>query len=211
MLFSLIPRELKFHDMLDEAADVVNRAAGKFLEMLTKFDNLAERAADLKSEEVKCDAVVERILRDLSVCFITPFDREDIHTLATRLDDILDNLEETAHRLAIFRIAAAPPATVKMAHCIVDCCGHLQQAVHLSRNLKDHETILKNLNEIGRLENEADNIYRNADADLFSNGNGSTDLFMLVKLREIYSLLEQTVDSCKQASHVISEIVIKGS
>ena len=81
----------------------------------------------------------------------------------------------------------------------------------MSRNLKDHEEIYKHLVEIGRLENEADNIYRNADAALFANGNGHTDILMLIKLREIYSWLEETVDACKDAANVISEIVIKGS
>jgi uncharacterized protein len=211
MFFSLIPREKRFHSMLDEAAVMVNRAAHKFLEMATKFDNLEDRAQDLKNEEEKCDAVVERIFRDLGVSFITPFDREDIHSLAHRLDDILDNLEETAHRIAVFHVAQATPATVKMARCIVDCCGYLEQAVHLTRDLSDNKKILNCLQEIGRLENEADRIYRNADADLFANGHGVLDVLMVVKMREIYSWLEETVDACKQAAHVISEIVIKSS
>lgn len=150
MRFSLIPREMRFYDALDEAAVIVTRAAGKFLDMITKFDNLAERANDLKLEEVKCDAVIERIIGDLSVSFITPFDREDIHTLATRLDDILDNLEETAHRLAVFRLGQPTVDMVRMAHCIAECCGHLEQAVRLSRNLRDREKIRRNLNEITR-------------------------------------------------------------
>ena len=115
MRFSLIPREMRFYDMLDEATAIVSRAAGKFLDMVTKFDNLAERARDLKSEEVQCDAVVEKIIKSLNVSFITPFDREDIHTLATSLDDVLDNLEETAHRFAVFRIDKPTPEVVTLA------------------------------------------------------------------------------------------------
>jgi len=196
--------------MFDEAIIIVSRAAGKFLEMITKFDNLADRARELKDEEVKCDAVIARILKTLSVSFITPFDREDIHTLATRLDDILDNMEETANRLAVFRVAQPTPETVTLGRIVVECCGHLEQAVHLSRNLENHEKIEKHLVEIGRLENEADKIYRNADAALFANGDGNTDILMLIKLREIYSWLEETVDACKDVANVISEIVIKG-
>ena len=100
---------------------------------------------------------------------------------------------------------------VRMAHCIAECCGHLEQAVRLSRNLRDREKIRRNLNEITSLENEADRIYRNTDAALFAAGNASTDILSLIKLREIYSWLEETVDACKDAAHVLSEIVIKGS
>jgi uncharacterized protein len=209
MRFNLIPREMRFYDMLDEATVIIYRAAVMFLEMVVKFDNLAERARDLKIEEEKCDAVVERIIKALSLSFITPFDREDIHTLATSLDDILDNLEETAHRISVFRIDRPTPETVNLASYIVECCDHLKKAVHLSRNLKNHEEIYKHLVEIGRLENEADKIYRNADAALFANG--TTDILMLIKLREIYSWLEESVDACKDVVNVISEIVIKGS
>lgn len=209
MRFSLIPREMRFCDMLDEATGIVSRAADKFLDMVANFDNLSERASDLKDDEVRCDAVIERILTELSKSFITPFDREDIHTLASRLDEILDNMEETAHRIAVFRISQPPSDTVTLARYIVECCGHLEQAVHLSRNLKDHQRIQKHLVEVGRLENEADRIYRNADAALFANS--TTDMLALVKMREIYSWLEETVDACKDAANVISEIVIKGS
>src|ERR1700677_2089545 len=154
MRFSLIPREMRFYDMLEEASAIVSSAAVKFLEMVTKFDNLAARARDLKVEEERCDAVIERIIKALNLSFITPFDREDIHTLATSLDDILDNLEETAHRISVFRIDKPTPETVTLARYIVECCAHLEKAISLSRNLNNHEEIYKRLVEIGRLENE---------------------------------------------------------
>src|SRR5919199_1674954 len=104
MRFSLIPREVKFHDMFDEAVAVLPRAADSFLEMVTPFDRLAERGTELRKDEHALDEIVERIIRQLDLSFITPFDREDIHTLATSLDDVLDNMEETAHRFVTFRI-----------------------------------------------------------------------------------------------------------
>lgn len=211
MRFSLIPREMRFFDMLDEAAAAIKRSAAKFLEMLTKFDNLAARAEELKADEENCDAIVERILKALDLSFITPFDREDIHTLATNLDDVLDNLEESAHRFAVFRLPHPTPEAITLARLIFECCEHLEQAIHLSRNLKHHEAIHKHLLEIGHKENEADTVYRTADAALFANANGHTDILMLIKLRETYGWLEETVDACKDVANVISEIVIKGS
>jgi uncharacterized protein Yka (UPF0111/DUF47 family) len=118
MAFSLIPREVKFFDMFDEGSAVLNRAAGRFLDMVTKFDRLQERSNEIKEDEHACDDVVRRIITVLDSTFITPLDREDIHTLATRLDDILDNMEETAHRSVTFRIDKPTPAAEAMAKII---------------------------------------------------------------------------------------------
>src|SRR5438477_12752195 len=141
MRFSLIPREMKFFDMFDEAAAIISRAAGKFLDMVTEFDRLVARSNDLKLEEHACDEVVGRIISSLDQSFITPFDREDIHTLAASLDDILDNMEETAHRLSVFRIDRPTPAAVTLARIIKDCCTHLEEAMRLCRNLQRPEEI----------------------------------------------------------------------
>ena len=196
--------------MFDEATACVSRSAGKFLEMMIRFDNVAERARELKNEEESCDKIIERIFKALDLSFITPLDREDIHTLATTLDEVLDNLEETAHRFAVFRIVKPTEEAVVLARNIVDCCAHLEQAIALCRNMKNSEKIYAHVGEIRRLENEADRIYRNADAAFFSNGPAA-DILNLIKLREIYSWLEETVDACKSVANVVSEIVIKGS
>ncbi len=208
MRFSLIPQEMKFYDMFDEAAVILTRASGKFLSMVTEFDRLAERSIELKQEEHAGDDVVERIIKALDRSFITPFDREDIHTLATTLDDVLDNMEETAHRLEVFRIDSPPAAAVALARIIHECCIHIENAVRSCRTLKNVEEIQSHLLEIGRLENEADKIYRDSDSALFAN---PPDILLLIKWRELYSWLEETVDACKDVAQVISEIVIKGS
>jgi uncharacterized protein len=209
MRFSLIPRELKFFDMFDEAASTLTRAANKFLDMLTFFDNLHARSEELKREETACDTLVEHIIKALDRSFITPFDREDIHTLATKLDDIMDNMEETAHRFEVFRIDRPTAVSVSLARIIRDCCVHLEQAIRGCRNMKKPDEIQNNLREIGRLENDADKLYRDTDSALFANG--ATDILMLIKWRELYGWLEETVDACKDVAQVISEIVIKGT
>ncbi len=208
MRFSLIPREMKFFDMFDEASAVLNRAADKFLAMVTQFDRLVERSNEIKEEEHACDEVVERIIKALDRTFITPLDREDIHTLATRLDDILDNMEETAHRFAAFRIEKPTQAAEAMARIIHECCNHLVEALRLCRDMKDIEGIQTRLREISRLENEADRIYRESDSALFVN---PPDILLLIKWRELYGWLEETVDACKNMAMVVSEVVIKGS
>jgi predicted phosphate transport protein (TIGR00153 family) len=208
MRFRLIPRETKFFDMFDEAAGLLTRAAGKFLALVTAFDRLKERSTELKQDEHACDEVVARIVTALDQTFITPFDREDIHALATALDDVMDNMEETAHRFAMFRMERPEPPAVELARIVRDCCIHLEQAVHLCRDMRDVEGIQGHLREITRLENEADQIYRDSDGALFAN---PPDVLVLIKLRELYAWLEDTVDACKAVGTIISEIVIKGS
>src|SRR5262249_54768131 len=126
MRFNLIPRSEKFFDMFDEVAAVISRAAAKFLDMVTEFDRLTARSNELKHEERAGDELVERIIQALDRSFVTPFDREDIHALATSLDDILDNMEETAHRFGVFRIERPTPEAIAMAKIVQDCCLHLE-------------------------------------------------------------------------------------
>jgi predicted phosphate transport protein (TIGR00153 family) len=208
MGFSLLPREMKFFDMFDEAAAILTRAGGKFLDMLTEFDRLSARSMEIKQEERACDEVVGRIIKALDRSFITPFDREDIHNLAASLDDILDNMEETSHRFEVFRIERPTPEAVELGRIIHECCIHLEHALRQLRSMKNAKTVQNHLKEIGRLENEADKIYRDADSGLFA---APPDILMLIKWRELYGWLEETVDACKDVAQIISEIVIKGS
>jgi predicted phosphate transport protein (TIGR00153 family) len=208
MRFWLMPREEKFFDMFDEVAAIISRAASKFLALVTEFDRLSARSNELKFEEHACDEVVERIILALDRSFITPFDREDIHSLATTLDDILDHMEETANRFTIFRIDRPTPEMGALAKIIQESCLHVEYAIRAIRNLKNPEIINNHLKEVGRLENQADKIYRDTESALFAN---PPDLLMLIKYRELYSWLEETIDACKDVTLVISEIVIKGS
>jgi uncharacterized protein Yka (UPF0111/DUF47 family) len=117
-------------------------------------------------------------------------------------------MEETAHRFGVFRMEHPPAAAEAMARIIHECCVHLEQALRLCRTMKKIDQIQEHLREIGRLENEADRIYRDSDSALFAN---PPDILVLIKWRELYGWLEETVDACKDVAQVISEIVIKGS
>jgi uncharacterized protein Yka (UPF0111/DUF47 family) len=207
-LSSLIPREEKFHDMLEEMAGTLTRAAEKFLVLVTEFDRLPERCQELKADEARCDEIVAGIIEALDRSFITPFDREDIHSLAKALDDVMDDMEEAAHRLMVFRIDKPPAEAVALARIIRDCCGHINGLVRLCRKFKDIPQMTTHLREISRLENEGDTIYRECESALFAN---PPEILTLIKLRELYGWLEATIDSCQAAGDVLSEIVIKGT
>jgi uncharacterized protein Yka (UPF0111/DUF47 family) len=152
--------------------------------------------------------VIGRIMKALDRSFITPFDRVDIHALAAELDDILDNIEETAHRFEVFRIERVAPEAVELARIIHECSIHLEHALRLLRSMKNAKAVQNHLKEITRLENEADKIYRNADAALFAD---PPEILVLIKWRELFGWLEETVDACKDAAQIITGIIIKGT
>lgn len=204
----LIPREAKFFDMFDQMAATLARAGAKFFDFMTSSGDRAERCEDLKREEEVGDKLVFQIIKALDQSFITPFDREDIHKLASSMDDVLDNIEETAYRLQEFRIENPEPAATELARIVKESCNHLEQAVRGCRKLKKPEDIQRHIQEIGRLENEGDRIYRTADSALFAN---PPDILTLIKYRELYEWLEATLDACKDVALVLTEIVIKGT
>src|SRR5262245_20909449 len=136
MRFQFIPREEKFFDLFEEAAALLNRTSGKFLDMVTTFDRLEARRTDIKLEEHAGDEITERIIKALDRSFITPFDREDIHTLASAFDDVIDNMEETAHRFVVFRIERPTPEAVALARIIQECSLHLEHAIRSLRSMK---------------------------------------------------------------------------
>src|SRR5438045_966478 len=146
----LMPREEKFFDLFDQAAEILVAASERFLEMLSAFDRLPERAENLKEAEHSCDLVVEQIIKALDRSFVTPMDREDIHALATSLDDVLDNMEETAHRLVTFRVEKPTAQAVEMARLIHEGCGHVARAVRLCRGMREPDQMAISLREIGR-------------------------------------------------------------
>ena len=133
----------------------------------------------------------------------------------------MDNMEKTSYRLDVFKIEKPTPEAVELSRIVKECCIRVEAAIKLLRDMRNSEKIHALIREIGQLENDADRVYRKADAALFanlvsSNGNGdhpitTMDVLTLIKWRELYEWLEETVDACKQVANVISEIVIKGT
>ncbi len=203
-----IPRDQKFFDMFDEVGELIARGGTVLADLVEKFDHLERRAVDLKELEHECDLTVERILVALGRTFLTPLDREDIHALATSLDTVLDNIEETAYRLVSFRIERPTPEAIRLGLIVQKSCEHVQRAVQLCRRQISSEEMSRVLREISRLENEADDISRNTEADLFEN---PPEIMTFIKWKELYGWFENSVDACRGVAHVINEIVVKGS
>jgi predicted phosphate transport protein (TIGR00153 family) len=199
----MIPREERFFDLFAEDVGNVLAAARLLEEMLRSYDDIARRTAELRDLEHRGDELSHDIGRRLESTFVTPFDREDIHSLISGLDDVLDLIEEVGDTFGLYRIEAPTATAVQQATIVVKQCELLHEAILHLRGFKDLE---KYWIEIHRLENEGDTLVRGAIADLFG---GRPDPIEVIKWKKIYNLLEATVDACEDVANIIERIVVK--
>jgi predicted phosphate transport protein (TIGR00153 family) len=202
----LIPRDTRFFDFFAEMAGNLGEGARLLKRILDDFQDVEDRVRQLKDIEHRGDEMTHNILTKLNQTFITPFDREDIHRLASSLDDVLDFIYAAGIRLVMFRIKAAPPAASKLAEIIIRQTDQLSQA--MSRLERKHDQVLENCVEINRLENEADLVARTAIAALFDE---EKDPIALIKLKELYEVLETATDKAEDAANVLEGVVLKSA
>ncbi len=203
MRIRLIPREERFYDMFVEDAANVLAAARRLEEMLRSYDNIEQRAKELFAMEQHGDELSHNIGRRLNSTFVTPFDREDIVALISGLDDVLDLIEEVADTFILYQVEAPTPASLQQARIIVRQCAAIHEALE---RLRSFNGLQKYWTEINRLENEGDRITRAAVAGLFSDKTKATDI---IKWKDIYGLLEATIDKCEDVADIIEKIVVK--
>lgn len=204
-MFSLFPKEEDFFLLFRKQAELVRLSCDQLHEMMEKFDRLEERAKALKETEHRADLVTHELFERLNRTFITPLEREDIHDLASGLDDVVDAAEAIGSRLLLFRITQSRPEAVRMTAILVACARQIEQAVE---NLKNLQNLMSFSIEINRLENEADAISRQVVADLFT---GQHDILDVMRWKEIYGRLENAADKCEDVANTIESIVIKNS
>ncbi|HYX54015.1 MAG TPA: DUF47 family protein [Candidatus Limnocylindrales bacterium] len=202
----LIPRDTKFFEMFADMANNLGDGARLLRAMLEDFKDIETRVGQLKAVEHKGDDLTHGILTKLNQTFITPFDREDIYRLASSLDDVLDFVYAAGVRLTMYKITSAPSAAYKLADLIVSQAEQLSQA--LSKLEKKNEHVLDHCVEINRLENEADHIARSAIAALFDK---ERDPISLIKLKELYEVLETATDKAEDAANVLEGVVLKST
>ena len=202
-MFSLFPREDDFFALFKKQAALVRRGCDLLNEMMEKFDRLEERARELKEVEHQADIVTHEIFERLNRTFITPLEREDIHALASGLDDVLDSVEAIASRIVLFNVTAATPEARQLATIVAQSGAQIEMAVG---HLKDFKSLMSFTIEINRLENEADAISRAVVADLFS---GRHELLDVMRWKELYGRLESAADQCEDVANAIEAIVLK--
>jgi predicted phosphate transport protein (TIGR00153 family) len=202
----LIPRDPKFFDMFAEMTANLGQGARLLKRTLDDFQDIQARVRELKEIEHRGDEMTHNILTKLNQTFITPLDREDIHRLASSLDDVLDFVYAAGIRLVMFRITKAPPAASRLAEVIVKQSDQLSEA--MSRLEKKHDRVLENCVEINRLENEADLVARTAIGELF---DAEKDPIALIKLKELYEVLETATDKAEDVANVLEGVVLKSA
>ena len=203
MRLRLIPREERFFDLFAEDAANVLGAARLFEAMLRTYDAPDERAREIRDAEHRGDEISHDIGHRLEATFVTPFDREEIYALISGLDDVLDYIEECADTFVLYRITAPTAVAVQQASIIVKQCEQLHDALTHLRGFKGLDTYWI---EVHRLENEGDQLARKAIADLFS---GDMEPVEIIRWKDVYALLESTIDKCEDVANIIERITIK--
>ncbi len=202
-MFSLFPREEDFFVLFRKQAALVRQGCTDLQAMVERFDDLEGRARRLKEVEHQGDLVTHELYERLNRTFITPLEREDIHDLASGLDDVLDAAEAIGSRLVLFHITGTTQPAVRLAQILTQSSVQIEQAVD---HLKDLKNLMGFTVEINRLENEADTISREAMADLFT---GRHELIDVLRWKEIYGRLEGAADRCEDVANTIEAIVLK--
>ncbi len=202
----LLPREEKFYHLFLKQVEIISEAARLLLEGVRGGNaRMATAATEINVLEHRGDEVIHELFTRLNQTFITPIDPEDIHNLSSALDNVLDGVEDTAHRLVSYRIDPVPAAMVELAEIVASCASSLKAAFEA---LESNGPIMEHCIEINRLENHADLIGRSSVVELFDK---EKDPITLIKLKEVYEFFEGTVDSCEDVADVLQNVVVKNS
>ncbi len=201
----LIPRESKFFRMFAEVSQNLTQGTRLLQDILKSPANMEPRLDQLQEIEHRGDEMTHGIITALNQTFITPFDREDIHRLTSSLDDVLDYVNAAGVRLRLYKIKSPPSIAAELAAMIVEQSEELAQGVSL---LEKNKLVLEHCVEVHRLENEADRLSRKAIADLFDN---EKDPIHLIKIKELYEVLETATDKAEDAANVLEAVALKSN
>ena len=205
MLNKLIPRDELFFDMFDEIARRMSAAAKLLKQLFAEPSRISEHVAAIKTIEHEADVITHDVIVRINRSFITPFDREDIHELASRLDDVIDLIDGTARRAVMFRITQPREPARQMADVIVRATASLEQAVV---SIKKPKIVMEKGTEVKALVEEGDAIYHAAVGALFDDGESPIEV---MKWKELYDTLERTLDHCEDVANVLESIALKNA
>jgi predicted phosphate transport protein (TIGR00153 family) len=205
-MFRFLPKDEKYFDLFNRLAAKIAEAAKEMEKLFADFENRNGYADRIKEIEHECDDLTHDIVKRLNQTFITPIDREDIHALATGLDDVVDAIDYTARRLILYRVDQATPHSVKMTDVLVRLVTKLEDAVMALE--KKGDQVLQACVDIHTLESEGDSYHHDAVGKLFSE---ETDAITIIKMKEIYEKMERTIDKCEDVANVLEAIVLKNA
>jgi hypothetical protein len=205
MIKKIFPKEINFFEMFEKAALNVNRGAISLVEMMDNFGVAEVKAKEIYEAEQEGDMLTHEVLRRLNKTFITPLDREDIHSLISRLDDVLDLIWASADRAVLFKLNNPLPEAAELAKTLHETTEIIIKAISCLKD-KKYSYIQEYCIEINRLENRCDRIFREALVKLFDN---IKDPIIVIKWKEVYEHLEDASDKCEDVANILEGIVLK--
>jgi predicted phosphate transport protein (TIGR00153 family) len=209
MKLGLFPKEIDFFEIFDLAASNLTKTATLFFNLVLSenFENLEVKAKEIYECEQEGDILTHEIIKKLNKTFVTPIDREDLYTLASRLDDILDLIWAATERLMVFKIKEPTKEAIEMAKDLLMTIEVVQKAIKKLKE-KKYSHVQEYCIEINRLENRIDRTFRDALGKLFDEAK---DCVFIIKWKEIYEHLEDASDRCEDVANAIEAIVLKNA
>ena len=204
----LLPREPKFFDFFNQHAALSASAALELKALLADLTQLEPRSRAIERSEKQADQITHQTVQLLHKTFVTPLDRDEIHRLINGMDDILDLMEDVATSLFLYDVKALTPDAQRLGEICVDCTIKVRDAVAKLESMENADAILRICGEIDRLESDADRVFRTGLAKLFRE---EPDVREVIKLKEIYQLLESITDKCEDVANVIEGIVLENA
>ncbi len=206
MLRRLLPREEDFFGLFERHAALTVEGAKEMQRLVQGGENIRALAMRIKEIEHETDVITHSCVERLHTTFITPFDRDDIHRLITRMDDVMDYIESAAIAVMLYELTDMTDPARQLAGILVRATESVSVAVAGLRTVKKSQSIIDACIEVNRLENEGDEILRGALADLF---RGATDPLLVLKWKEVYEALENATDRCEDVANIIEGVVLE--
>lgn len=203
-----MPTEGKFFDLFNQHAELCVKGAKEMVGLMTNFDDLENRVHAIEGIEKQADKITYTVVDLLHKTFITPIDRDDIHKLITKMDDILDLMEDAGQTVSLYDLHAVTPEAKRLAELTLSCTEKVQAAVALLHNMDNSQQIVSICEEIDRLESDADHVMRAAMSKLFRD---EPDVRNLIKMKAIYEILETVTDRCEDVANIIEGIIVENA
>jgi len=204
---ALIPKNPIFFDLFERQAGLLNEAASKLVALTEDFTNVKEKRQEIEKLEHKGDQITHDIYEQLNRTFITPLDPDEISSLASALDEVLDYIDDSAEKMFYYNIESTDSHMIELAKLIHLSTTEIESAVKSIRSFKDPKDIEERCIEVNRLENLADDVLAFAITNLFKTTNAIT----IIKLKDIYEHLEKATDNCEDVANTLSDIAFRHS
>jgi predicted phosphate transport protein (TIGR00153 family) len=202
---ALFPREIDFFEIFEKDAANLTKASSLLVSLMENFDNIDARVKEIYEVEQEGDILTHDIMKKLNKTFLTPIDREDLHALASRMDDVLDLIWGAVDRLSVFKVSQSTPEAVSMSKNLLLSSEVIHKAIQKLKE-KNYAHMQEYCIEINRIENRVDRDYRDALGRLFDECN---DPILIIKWKDIYQHLEDASDKCEDVANILESIVLK--